>query len=106
MHRFCVPWVTIQVIAPAITVFVRAWNSHRLPGRNGGIPHELADRTRQIRTLLPAQVPSASEAVALHEASGGRLVCESTYGRDPLQITLNSNSCDKEISSLSIPQWH
>ena len=71
MHRFCVSWVTIQVIAPAITVFVRAWNSHRLPGRNGGIPHELADRTRQIRTLLPAQVPSASEAVALHEASGG-----------------------------------
>ena len=85
VHKFCVSWVTIQVVAPAVTTFVRAWNSHRLPGRNGGIPNELAVCIRQISPLLPQFVPSVSEAVALHEEAGGRLVRESTYGRDPIE---------------------
>ena len=54
VHNFCVSWVTIQVVASAVTAFVRAWNSHRLPG---GIPNELAVRTRQISPLLPQLVP-------------------------------------------------
>ena len=30
----------------------------------------------------PLLVPSVSEEVALHEGTGGRLVCESTHGRE------------------------
>ena len=85
VHRFCVSWVTIRVIAPAILSFVHAWNAHRLPGRNGGVPNVLAARTRRICTLLPMQVLSTTEGVRLHEAAGGHLVRESTYGRDPLE---------------------
>ena len=44
MHKFCVSWVTIKVIATAITTFVGAWNSHRVPGRNGGIRLHVPDR--------------------------------------------------------------
>ena len=49
-----------------ITTFVRAWNSHTLPGRNGGIPYELAAHTRQTRMFLLQLVPSAARAVTLH----------------------------------------
>ena len=38
VHKFCVLWVTIQVVAPAIPAFIHSWNSHKLPGQNGGIP--------------------------------------------------------------------
>ena len=66
MHKFCVSWVTVQVVAPAINTFIRAWNSHCLPGRNGGAPNQLAARTREISSLLPQHVPSVSEVVAIH----------------------------------------
>ena len=99
MHKFCVSWVTIKVIATAITTFVHAWNSHRPPGSNGGIPYELAACTRQTRMLLPQLVPSAAQAVTPHENAEGCLVHESPY-----KVTLNYKTYVKEIFLLSIHQ--
>ena len=48
----------------------------------------MAARTRQIYPIPQSQVPSVSDAVTLHEATGGRLTCESTYGVDPLNMHL------------------
>lgn len=73
VHKFGVSWVTIQVAAPAVATFVRAWNAHRIPGRNGGISNDLASATRQTRSLSPQQVSSVHEAVLLHETAGGHL---------------------------------
>ena len=36
--KFCVSWVTINVMASAVQSFIEAWNSHSIPGPNGGIP--------------------------------------------------------------------
>ena len=84
LHKFCVSWVTIQVIAPAVTTFVSSWNSHVIPGRNGGVPIDLANRAQQIGSVPSTQVPTVCEAVVLHEAAGGHLTRESTYGCDPI----------------------
>ena len=34
--KFCISWLTIQVIESAARNFIAAWNSHRIPGRGGG----------------------------------------------------------------------
>ena len=86
LHKLSVSWVTIHVVASPAATFVSAWNSHTIPGRNGGVPYILAARTRQISPIPQSQVPSVSEAVTLHEATGGRLTRESTYGVDPLNM--------------------
>ena len=41
LTKFCVSWVTINVVSPAVKNFV-SWNFHRIPGRSGGIPNVLA----------------------------------------------------------------
>ena len=86
VHKFSVSWVTIRVIASPIAAFVSAWNSHTVPGRNGGIPDDLATRVRGIRPISSSQVPSLLEAVNLHETTTGRLTRES--GVDPLDMHL------------------
>ena len=72
-HRFGVSWVGIQVAASAISAFVDAWNAHRIPGPQGGIPNTLAVNTCQINALLPLHVPSTREAIYLHETTRGLL---------------------------------
>ena len=88
VHKFSVSWVTIRVIASPIAAFVSAWNSHTIPGQNGGIPGVLASRTRLIHAIPSSQVPSVLEAINLHETTTGRLTRESTYGVDPLDTHL------------------
>ena len=83
-----VSWVTIRVIASPIAAFVSAWNSHTIPGQNGGIPGVLASRTCLIHAIPSSQVPSVLEAINLHETTTGRLTRESTYGVDPLDTHL------------------
>jgi len=85
LHKFSVFWVTIRLIASPVATFVTAWNSHTIPGRNGGIPDTLAARTCHISPLPPSQVPSVNEAVDLHESTIGHLSRETTYGVDPLE---------------------
>ena len=86
-HKFCVSWVTIRVIASPVATFVRAWNSHRIPGQAGGVPNALAQMTCQLNPLHPLQVPTVCEAVALHEATHGPLTRQSTYGVDPIHAS-------------------
>lgn len=82
LHKFSVSWVTIRLIASPVATFVTAWNSHTIPGRNGGIPDTLAARAYRISPLPPSQVPSVNEAVDLHESTIGHLTRETTYGVD------------------------
>ena len=39
--KFCVSWTTIQVASVGLIRFIQAWNSHRIDGRNGGVPNHL-----------------------------------------------------------------
>ena len=90
LHKFSVSWVTIHLLASPVAAFISAWNSHTIPGRNGGIPDMLPTRSCCISPLplpLPlSHVPSVHEAVNLHESTIGRLTRESTYGVDPLEL--------------------
>ena len=83
--KFCVSCVSIMVISESVANFISAWNSHRIPGRNGGIPNVLARSASEATQLNPIDVPSTNEAVASHEeSSGNRLTRVSCFGRDPL----------------------
>ena len=83
--RNFVSHVSIMVIAEAIKSFISSWNFHRIPGRNGGIPTELASRSNRVTQLSSSQVLSTSEAIAYHEQrTSNRLSRVSCLGRDPL----------------------
>ncbi len=83
--KFCVSWITINVIGTAIQNFIQAWNFHRIPGRRGGIPNVLAAATSRTTTLPRAAIPSTSQAIQLLASLGGALTLEREFGRDPLQ---------------------
>ena len=83
--KFCVSCVSIMVISEPICNFISAWNSHRIPGPNGGIPNVLARSTNRVTCLNPANIPSTVDVVASHEQrSGNTLARTSCFGRDPL----------------------
>jgi len=84
LTKFCVSWVTINVLTPAIQKFVSSWNSHRIPGGNGGVPNVLARVSNETTPLQSASVPSVDYAVTLHENAGGTLSPEGYYGVDPI----------------------
>ena len=102
LHKFSVSWVTIHVVASPVAAFINAWNSHTIPGRNGGIPDILASRTCRIHGLSPSEVPSVIEAVDLHESTVGRLTRESTYGVDRIH---GCNGCERMTFLLHSPRW-
>ena len=81
--KFCVSWVTIKVIETAVLTFVNAWNSHRIPGPQGGIPNVLALH-RNVTVLPISSIPSTPHLVAVHESNGRRLSRTAAYGSDPL----------------------
>lgn len=84
--KFCVSWVTINIVSHAITRFVASWNSHRLPGRYGGIPNVLARLTDQTTQVLPGTIPSVDYAATLHQNMGGTLSPERCFGVDPIAM--------------------
>ena len=83
--KFCVSWVAIKVMAPATERFVNAWNAHRIPGSQGGIPNVLAQESSRVTPLGQGSIPSVDEAILAHENSGGHLTPESCYGLDPIE---------------------
>ena len=101
-HKYSVSWVTIQVVSVPVVTFIRAWIVHRLPGRNGGVPSNLATTTCQIIALSSSEIPSVAQAVDLHETAGGQVNRESTYGVDP--ITGHSEPQALRQREF-IPQW-
>ena len=98
--KFCVSWVTIKVIEVALRTFIQAWNSHRIPGPEGGVPNTLALHTG-ITTLQPHCIPSTSQMIAVHESGGRRLSHTPAYGYDPLcnhpQLQI---ICERDFSEL------
>ncbi len=86
IDKFCVSWVAINVTYPAVTRFVSSWNSHRIPGRSGGIPNVLARVSDQTPHLLPATVPSVDYATTLHRNAGGTLSVERSFGFNPIAM--------------------
>ena len=81
--KFCVLWLTLRLIECPIWSFIQAWNYHRIPGPQGGIPNTLAQNSR-ITPLHTSLVPSISQAIVLHERSGSCVSTNSIYGYDPL----------------------
>ena len=61
LNKSCVSWVAIKVISPAVGRIVRSWNSHQIPGRNGGIPNVLARTSDCTTRLQPASIPKTWE---------------------------------------------
>ena len=85
MSQSFVSSVCIMVSSKPISTFVLAWNSHRIPGRSGGIPSVLTNNTNRVTHLHPSSVPSTHEAVVTHEQhTHTRLTRHSCFGRDPL----------------------
>ena len=82
--KFCVSWVTIRVMHDAIHTFISAWNCHRIPGPEGGIPNTLALQNNRVTRLVTSSVPSTLQLIQLHEQGGNRLCRDATYGFDPL----------------------
>ena len=76
--------MTIQVAQPAIVNFIQSWNSHRIPGRAGGIPNHLRRNDHMLARIPSHAVPSTEHAVMQFEQDGGQLTRESNFGTDPL----------------------
>ena len=62
--KFCVSWVTIQVAQPAIVNFIQSWNSHRIPGRAGGIPNHFRRNDHLLARIPSHPVRSTEHACA------------------------------------------
>ncbi len=68
----------------AIQRFIQAWNYHRIPGPDGGIPNLLAEENSRIVHLTPSLVPSTVRLTQIHEQDGHPLCRDASYGHDPL----------------------
>ena len=98
--RFCVSWVTMWVMRGAIKQFVQAWNCHRIPGPNGGVPSVLANNCATT-TLAPTSIPSTGEMLQVHECNGARLTRDTQFGHDLLGNHPNLQDLrEKDFSSL------
>ena len=82
--KFCVSWVTIHVMTNAIRSFIQAWNCHRIPGPEGGVPNILAAQNNHTTRLTHFMVPSLPHMVQHHEEDGSHLCRDATFGTDPL----------------------
>ena len=102
--KFCVSWVTIKTLTPAIEAFVSAWNCHRIPGRNGGIPNMLARANNQVTPISRQNIPSLDQAISAHENNGGCLTPESCYGQDPI-IDLPGLQLLRERFFVRVPKY-
>lgn len=56
--------MTIKVIVTAVLTLMNAWDSHRIPGPQGGIPNVLALH-RNVTVLLISSVPSRPHLVTV-----------------------------------------
>ena len=104
--KFCVSTVSIMVVSKAIEHFISSWNSHRIPGRNGGIPNVLARSSNRVTQLRPIDVPTTVEAVSSHEVDGSRLTRESCFGCDPLRGHENLQVLRDRDFSARYPDMH
>lgn len=105
LTKFCVSHVTIMVITCAVKRFMCAWNSHRIPGRNGGIPSVLARINNRTSQIHSHQIPNTEAAVALHESEHCQLSRDLIYGNDPIMEylglqNLRERDFEKEFPSM------
>ena len=108
MHKFCVPWFTIQVASIGTEMFVAAWNNHPISGkiyllsyntshekvglnpvtRHGqqhGVPIISMRNNNKARPTGPSVVPSVTDAVHMYQQmGGGHLQDPHQVRRDPL----------------------
>ena len=89
-HKFCVSSVAIGVSYPATVNLIEAPNTQLIPGRSGGVPNVMAQRTQAPAQPLAASVPSVKDAVQAFSAAGGNLTLDSTFGADPLRDNLSA----------------
>lgn len=103
--KFCVSWVTIHVMQDAINTFIQSWNNHRIPGRRGGIPCNLASQANRICPLSLIAIPSTIDIVQLHEQDGNQLRRDATYGSDPLNGYTQLQELRKRDLSMQFPDF-
>ena len=103
--KFCVSWVTICVMESAIKDFINAWNCHRIPGRNGGIPNKLALESR-VSGVPPCIVPSTPQCLQVHEGNGCRLSRNPSFGSDPLNNYPQLQRLRKIQFRTEFPDWN
>ena len=85
MHKFCVSWVTLKVIAVPVQRFVNSWNAHTIPGNRGGILNNLAASFYQVGQISPANIPTTDLAVQDYQYFGSHLTHQiPVFGNDPL----------------------
>ena len=53
-------------------------------GQHRGVPNQLSMENNRVSQIATHLIPNVSDAVALYQASGGRLEMGSTFGVDPL----------------------
>ena len=82
--RFCTSWVTIWTMKGAIEQFIEAWNFHRIPGPNGGVPRVLAHENCATSLLSPNDIPTTTQMIHLHEVNGSHLTRDAEFGSDLL----------------------
>ena len=105
--KFSVSAVVIMVTFIAIMEFISSWNSHRIPGRRGGIPNILARDTNRTTHLSPGQVPSPDTIVRLHQIQTGNTLAKvSRYGSDPLENYPHLQNLRYRYSSNCFPNMH
>ncbi|XP_065886701.1 uncharacterized protein [Dysidea avara] len=65
--KHCVSWYTLHVSQVGTTMFVTAWNEHRISSTNKGIPNVMMARNNQTKQIDNTLVPAADEAVRMYE---------------------------------------
>ncbi|XP_065891603.1 uncharacterized protein [Dysidea avara] len=83
--KHCVSWYTLHVSQVGTTMFVTAWNEHRISGTNKGIPNVMMARNNQTKQIDNTLVPAADEAVRMYEENGGHITIFNEFGQDPLR---------------------
>jgi len=71
--KFCISWVTIHVLENATQDFIRAWNCHRIPGSEVGVPNTLALENNHVSHVSSTHIPSTHGLIQLHKQSSACL---------------------------------
>ena len=68
--RLRLSWVAIHVMKNVIQAVVWAWNSHRIPGPEGGVSDTLSAQNNHITPRLSHVIPSTQETDQIHKRDG------------------------------------
>jgi len=120
--KYCVSWVTRQVVEIGLNYAVGSWNSHPTPGKRladclmcaivrtnivtyilfvstgKGVPQERARENNHTHTISPHLLPTVEAATEMYRSSGGEIQINSCFGTDPSESChLKAAARDKQF---------